>query len=203
MDLAPERSILSLAVQNASSSDAVGSLVVTVPIGFEDRTGELPSNGKQVIVVPGGETRHDSVAAALRTLPDDMTGIILVHDAARPFASGELFDEVAMALGEADAVIPVVPVSDTVKQVAEGAVAQTVPREALHLAQTPQGFRVEVLRHAHERAAGVGRDFTDDAALVEWAGYKVRVVQGEEGNFKITTAEDLERARAKLAGARG
>jgi 2-C-methyl-D-erythritol 4-phosphate cytidylyltransferase/2-C-methyl-D-erythritol 2,4-cyclodiphosphate synthase len=87
-------------------------------------------------------------------------------------------------------------VTDTVKRVADGVVVATEPRDGLALAQTPQAFALGPLRDAHERAAEAGRSFTDDAAVVAWAGYRVRTVPGEPGNFKITTSADLERAAA-------
>jgi 2-C-methyl-D-erythritol 4-phosphate cytidylyltransferase len=93
-------------------------------------------------------------------------------------------------------VVPVVPVADTVKRVRDGSVVGTEARGELALAQTPQAFRAAPLRDAHARAERDGLDFTDDASAVEWAGYRVRVVPGEPGNFKITSAEDLARAEA-------
>jgi len=93
-------------------------------------------------------------------------------------------------------VVPAVPVADTVKRVRHGSVVSTEPREELALAQTPQAFRAAPLRDAHSRAEHAERDFTDDASALEWAGYRIRVVPGEPGNFKITSAEDLARAEA-------
>jgi 2-C-methyl-D-erythritol 4-phosphate cytidylyltransferase/2-C-methyl-D-erythritol 2,4-cyclodiphosphate synthase len=126
---------------------------------------------------------------------------VVCHDAARPFASSELFAAVLAGLDEgADGVIPVVGVPDTVKRVEADAVVETVPRQELRLAQTPQAFRSGALADAHARAATEAKTFTDDAAMLEWAGYKVHVVEGEAGNFKITTAADFARAEEILRG---
>jgi 2-C-methyl-D-erythritol 4-phosphate cytidylyltransferase len=189
------RSLAARAVDAASACSAVLAVVVAAPRGLEDRVAaEL---GPGVRVVSGGSTRHASVRAALDAVDADAE-IVLVHDAARPFATPSLFSAVIEALGagtsSADGVVPVVAVADTVKRVRDGWVVSTEAREELGSAQTPQGFRAAALREAHARAVREGREFTDDAAAVEWAGFRVRVVDGEPGNFKITTAEDLARA---------
>ena len=190
--------MLSMSVRSAAACPGIGSLIVTVPPGFEDRVGEVESNGKLVVVVPGGESRRLSVAASLRTLGDDVTSVVC-HDAARPFASPGLFGTVLAAIDEGvDGAIPVVHVPDTVKRVEADAVVETVPRQELRLAQTPQAFRSGALNDAHRRAAADAQEFTDDAAMLEWAGYKVRVVEGEASNFKITTAADFSRAEELL-----
>jgi 2-C-methyl-D-erythritol 4-phosphate cytidylyltransferase/2-C-methyl-D-erythritol 2,4-cyclodiphosphate synthase len=126
----------------------------------------------------------------------DTAEIILCHDAARPLATPALFRAVIEGLLDTEAVVPVLPVLDTVKRVVHGSVVGTEPREELVLAQTPQAFRAAPLRDAHARAEHDGLEFTDDASAVEWAGYRVRTVPGEPGNFKITSAEDLARAEA-------
>jgi 2-C-methyl-D-erythritol 4-phosphate cytidylyltransferase/2-C-methyl-D-erythritol 2,4-cyclodiphosphate synthase len=146
--------------------------------------------------VAGGETRQESVRAALESLAADPPSAVLVHDGARPFVSPALIDRVVAALAAAPAAIPVVPVSDTLKRIADGRVAGTVPRESLAGAQTPQGFHYRPLRAAHA-AAPPGA--TDDAAVMEAAGHHVAVVPGERGNVKITTADDLSDARRLFA----
>jgi 2-C-methyl-D-erythritol 4-phosphate cytidylyltransferase/2-C-methyl-D-erythritol 2,4-cyclodiphosphate synthase len=149
----------------------------------------------RVRLVVGGATRQESVAAALAALAADPPRHVLVHDAARPFASAALVARVADALAGADAAIPAVPVADTLKRVEGGRVAGTVDRTHLAQAQTPQGFSYPALVAAHEAA---GQAATDDAALMEAAGVRVAVVAGERENFKITTADDLAAARAAL-----
>ena len=147
--------------------------------------------------VAGGATRSESVRRGLDHVPAD-SDIVCVHDAARPFASTELYRRVvdAVAAG-ADAAVPGVPVSDTIKMIdADGAVVATPDRSALVAVQTPQAFRRSVLVAAHRD----GGEATDDAALIEAAGGRVVVVAGETSNRKITVPADLDWARHELAG---
>lgn len=142
--------------------------------------------------VAGGATRSESVRNGLAAVPAEAT-IICVHDAARPLASPTLFASVTAAIADgADAVVPGVPVTDTIKVVDDaGVVVATPDRSALVAVQTPQAFRADVLRRAHASAG----DGTDDAALVEAIGAVVRTVPGESWNRKITTPDDIEWAR--------
>jgi 2-C-methyl-D-erythritol 4-phosphate cytidylyltransferase/2-C-methyl-D-erythritol 2,4-cyclodiphosphate synthase len=130
---------------------------------------------------------------------------VLGHDAARPFATPGLIARAIEAARKTGAAVPGVPVADTVKRVdAESLVEATLPREQLRLIQTPQAFAFTPLLEAHRRAAALGRDdFTDDAALAEWAGMKVNVFAGEPGNSKVTHEEDFMRAEAMLGNALG
>jgi 2-C-methyl-D-erythritol 4-phosphate cytidylyltransferase/2-C-methyl-D-erythritol 2,4-cyclodiphosphate synthase len=146
----------------------------------------------------GGATRQASVRAGLEALAARKPDIVLIHDAARPFASGELLSRAIQAATQSGAAIPALPVTDTVKSVdALGYVDKTLDRASLRLVQTPQAFRFDTLLAAHRRALAAGReDFTDDAALAEWAGMKVAVFAGETGNIKITNAEDFARSEA-------
>lgn len=140
---------------------------------------------------PGGARRQDSVAAALAALPPGCMRV-LIHDAARPFASATLVTALLAALDAgARAAIPAVPVKDTVKRVAGGRVAATLPRAELAAVQTPQAFVLADLLAAHEHCARHGQDVTDDASMVEALGLEVAVVPGEEANVKLTTPEDL------------
>jgi 2-C-methyl-D-erythritol 4-phosphate cytidylyltransferase/2-C-methyl-D-erythritol 2,4-cyclodiphosphate synthase len=148
--------------------------------------------------VPGGETRALSVAAGLAQVAGDAEAI-LVHDAARPFASPELVDRLLAALGEHDGAIPALPVTDTVKRVRDGVVAETLDRGELRAVQTPQAFRAAALREAFSGSADAVRGATDCASLVEAAGFAVAAVAGDPGNLKITTPDDLTRAEARLA----
>ena len=154
-------------------------------------------------LVEGGTTRSESVRRGLAAVPEEAT-IILVHDAARPFASAAVFQRVIGAVVDgADAAVPGIPVTDTIKQVNESDVVTSTPRrETLRAVQTPQAFRASSLRRAH----AAGGEGTDDASLVEHAGGEVRVVEGEHVNRKITETDDLEWARAHaevLAGKKG
>lgn len=142
--------------------------------------------------VTGGASRQESVRIGLEALASAKPDLVLIHDAARPWVSAALIDRVLGALGGADAALPVLPVTDTVKSLdAGGRVAGTIPRETLGLAQTPQGFNFELIVKAHRDAARQGLAVTDDAALAEWAGLKVAAVAGEPSNRKITTLADL------------
>jgi len=149
--------------------------------------------------VPGGATRQASVRAGLEALSGRPPDIVLVHDAARPFCSAELVSRAIVACGETGAAIPALEVTDTIKRVdAGGHVAGTVDRAHLRAVQTPQAFKFSALLEAHHRAAQEGRDdFTDDAALAEWAGIKVATFPGESGNVKLTTDEDFAKAEAR------
>jgi 2-C-methyl-D-erythritol 4-phosphate cytidylyltransferase / 2-C-methyl-D-erythritol 2,4-cyclodiphosphate synthase len=153
--------------------------------------------------VHGGATRQASVRAGLEALAPNPPEIVLVHDAARPFASAALVSRAIAAVAGGPAAVPGVPVSDTVKAVdASGQVTETLDRMRLRIIQTPQAFAFPTLLDAHRRAAAEGRDgFTDDAALAEWAGVKVAVFEGERGNVKLTTPEDFARAEGTMTGA--
>jgi 2-C-methyl-D-erythritol 4-phosphate cytidylyltransferase len=195
------RPLVTLSSAASAASPAVGSVVVAVPPGLEDRARELLVDiAAPVTVVTGGESRHESVAVALAAVPEG-TSVVVCHDAARPFAPPDLFSAVIDAIDDhVDGAIPVVPIADTVKRVQSGRVVGTESREGLALAQTPQAFRIDALREAHLRAAEASVEFTDDAGVLEWAGYRVAAVQGDPRNFKVTTLLDLARAQARIEG---
>ncbi len=168
-------------------------VVLVVPA---DRAGE-PEEGVDAVVA-GGATRAASVRAGLNAVPGDAE-VVVVHDSARPMASPALFWEViARVRAGAEAAIPGLALTDTVKRVGDGAVVETLDRSELVAAQTPQAFRADVLRSAHDTSGASGLDATDDAALVEALGRRVVVVPGEAANVKITRSEDLTRARMLL-----
>ena len=148
--------------------------------------------------VAGGATRQASVRAGLEALVACTPDIVLVHDAARPFASAALITRAIAAAEKTGAAIPALPVTDTVKRIdSTGTIEATLDRNSIRLVQTPQAFAFPALFDAHRRALAQGRnDFTDDAALAEWAGIKVSVFAGEPGNIKFTTPEDFARAEA-------
>jgi len=152
--------------------------------------------------VLGGATRQASVRAGLEALEVRRPELVLVHDAARPFASPALVARAIAAARKSGAAIPAIPVADTVKSVnSEGTVTGTLARDSLRIVQTPQAFRFDTLIDVHRRAQAARRDdFTDDAALAEWAGLSVATFEGEVGNVKLTTAEDFHRAEAAHMG---
>ena len=151
------------------------------------------SLGLPWLAVPGGRERQDSVRAALDALPRTCSHV-LIHDAARPFASTALAANVLTALRDgAPAVVPGIPLADTVKQVdSQERVLATPERSGLRAVQTPQGFAVKLLKEAHALATDKNIRATDDAALMEWQGHEVLVIPGEEENIKITTGKDLK-----------
>lgn len=177
-------------------------VVVAAPGDIEAVRALLPPG---VLVVSGGATRAESVGCALAALPADIE-IVLVHDAARPFVPSSVIESVVAAVRAGhEAVVPVLPVSDTIKRVAaDGRVVQSIPREDLYAVQTPQGFRRTVLAAAHAGGSTDGyQGVTDDAVLVERLGRQVWTVPGAEESFKVTRPADLLRAEALLAGRGG
>jgi len=146
----------------------------------------------------GAATRQGSVRAGLEALQPHAPQFVLVHDAARPFVSAALITRAVAAIQGSTAAVPVIGIADTVKTVdATGAVTGTIDRAMLRLAQTPQAFAFAALLDAHRRAQRAGRDdFTDDAALAQWAGLAVTTFEGEVGNVKLTSPEDFARAEA-------
>lgn len=158
------------------------------------------NDGRLLPPAIGGDSRQDSVRAGLRALADRRPARVLIHDAARPFVTAELIGRVASALDDVEAVIPALPVSATLKVVnASGAVTATIPRDGVQAAETPQGFRFSSILAAHEKAALAGVTVTDDAGIAEWAGMPVKVVSGDPGNVKLTSAEDILAADRRLA----
>jgi 2-C-methyl-D-erythritol 4-phosphate cytidylyltransferase len=142
-------------------------------------------------VVPGGESRQDSVQRGLEALPPGFDGVVLVHDAARPLVDVELIESVIRATIEHDAAIPVLGLVDTVKRLRDDRVVETLDRSELGAAQTPQGFRVALLRRAYDRAFRDDVVLTDEAMAVERLGEPVVAVKGSARNRKLTTPEDL------------
>jgi len=155
--------------------------------------------------VQGGSTRQASVRAGLTALAEQRPEIVLVHDAARPFASALLISRAIDTARQDGAAVPAIAVNDAIKHIdASGVIRQNVERESLRLVQTPQAFRYDALCEAHRKAAAAGHsDFPDDAALAQWAGLEVKVFDGELSNIKLTTADDFARAEVMLAGAFG
>ena len=195
------RPLLAHSIDLFEDHPAVDRIVLVVPAEWEEPATLLADElaaGKVAAAVPGGATRALSVAAGLAEVAGDAEAI-LVHDAARPFASAELVDRVLAALEAHDGAIPALPVTDTVKRVQDGVVAETLERGELRAVQTPQAFRAPALRRAYEAPADALRDATDCASLVEAAGFAVAAVAGEPENVKITAPDDLARAEARLA----
>jgi 2-C-methyl-D-erythritol 4-phosphate cytidylyltransferase/2-C-methyl-D-erythritol 2,4-cyclodiphosphate synthase len=192
------RSLVGLAVATIDACAGIDGFVVVAPEGDERSVARDAVSPKLLAVVTGGERRQDSVRAGLEALASEFA-VVVCHDVARPFATPELFASVLAALDGSEGAIPVVPASDTLKRVRDGAVEATVPRDEISIAQTPQAFRRAALQEGHRRALEDGAEGTDDAALLERIGLRVAAVPGDPGNFKITDPVDLLHARA-LAG---
>lgn len=192
------QTILERSVAAFTAHPRVTEVIVVLP---NDVAAEPPAWLNDVRIVTGGKRRQDSVAAGVDALHPDAE-IVLVHDAARPFVSAALISRAIDAAATHGAAIAGVPVTDTVKRVegtdAMPAIAETLARDTIYLAQTPQAFTSRVIREAVALGRS-GVDATDESALAERAGHSVRIVLGEPGNVKITTAADLDAARRSLA----
>jgi 2-C-methyl-D-erythritol 4-phosphate cytidylyltransferase/2-C-methyl-D-erythritol 2,4-cyclodiphosphate synthase len=208
-------SVLLRSARALAACDLVDEIVAVVPPGDEGRAlATLAALRKPSRAVVGGAARADSVRNGLAALPG--CAVVLVHDAARPFATPELARAVALAAAREGAALAAVPATDTVKVakplspsvpspergegegVLASLVAHTIDRRSVWLAQTPQAFRADVLARAFDAAGAAAADATDECALVERLGLPVALVPGEPGNFKITTADDVARARVRL-----
>ncbi len=191
------RTILQRSVDAFIDSDVVAEVVVALPVSLAaDPPVYLRSRAKPVLIVDGGERRQDSVRQAFERV-DQRAEVVVIHDAARPLVTDALIRRTIDAAFETGAAIAALRASDTVKRAdATGHIVETLPRDRIYLAQTPQAFRVDVLRHALTSRA----DATDEAALAEQAGHPVQLVDGDPRNLKITTADDLALAEKLLGG---
>lgn len=196
------RTILARSVNAFDSHPSVSDLVVVVPPDLLPRDAQtyIGATVRPLTIVTGGPRRQDSVANAFASV-DPSSEIVLIHDAARPFVSAEIIERTIDAAAAHGAAIAALEANDTVKRVERhpyGAlIVETIPRDTVFLAQTPQGFRREVLADAVALGRS-GVDATDEASLAERAGHPVHVVAGDPGNVKITTEDDLVAARRRL-----
>jgi 2-C-methyl-D-erythritol 4-phosphate cytidylyltransferase len=185
------RPLLAESLDRLDRCELVDAIVVAAPPGWEEPSillAEELAASKVVACVTGGASRAESVAAALAEAPAEAL-VVLVHDAARPLLSDAIVERLLAPLGEGfDGAVPALPVADTLKRVRDGVVAETVDREGLVVAQTPQAFLASTLRRGF---AGDLAGATDCASLVERAGGRVAVVDGDPRLLKITTSEDL------------
>ncbi len=192
--------LLTHAIENIISLPGLAHLVIAVPEAHVIEAREAldalnAGTGFSCDVVVGGETRQGSISNALSVLSDDAQ-IVLVHDAARALAPTSLFERVARAVrNDGISTLPVMRVTDTIKRIDGEMVKETLDRDFLRAAQTPQGFIANELISAYEAAT---TEYTDDAALMQAAGFEVRLVEGDERAFKITTAEDLVAAELRF-----
>jgi 2-C-methyl-D-erythritol 4-phosphate cytidylyltransferase/2-C-methyl-D-erythritol 2,4-cyclodiphosphate synthase len=195
------RSLLQHSVRAFDGRPGVTEMVVVLPSDFVSQAADLigPTT-VPVRAVAGGQRRQDSVRAGAEALSANID-VVLVHDAARPFVDDGVIDRVIAGTDRTGAAVPAVQARDTVKRRdgATGNVAETIARDEIWLAQTPQGFRRDVLTAAFAAGNGSGTA-TDEAMLAERAGFRVAIVAGDDRNVKITTADDLMTARARIAG---
>lgn len=186
-----DRVLLAESLERLDASEWIDAIVVAVPEGWEEAAIVLAEElvaSKVAAVVAGGETRGDSVRAALAEVPDDAIAIV-VHDAARPLLAESVIERVLTPLAEGfDAVVPGLPLADTVKRVEHDVVVETLDRASLVSVQTPQAFTAAALRGAYAGEVGAA---TDCASLVEARGGRVRVVDGDPRLVKVTTPGDL------------
>ncbi len=193
--------LLCWSVETALAANVVAEIVVVA--GPHNRRAienvlRLRFPDEPIRVCLGGERRQDSVIAGIDELSASVEDAI-IHDAARPLATPAMFDAVGMAARASGAAIIGVPVTDTVKEVGGNTIMRTVDRSSLWAAQTPQAFRLSLLKQAFAEASSSSREFTDEAALLESRGHPVAMVDGAQTNFKVTVPEDLEIAGFLLA----
>ena len=195
--------VLARSIKLFLDCSAINTVVVVIPDGEEDEVKRLIEpycSFNKLFFTAGGETRQQSGTRGLAVLPAEAE-LVCIHDAARPLASSRLLENLLGAAAEFGAAVPVIRLSDTVKEVDEkGLIIATPRRESLRLVQTPQVFKRSLIEEAYRLADENGFEATDDAALIEAAGLPVKTVPGEEKNFKITTPLDLAFAELLLKG---
>ncbi len=200
------KTVLARSIEALGRLDVVSAIVVVIhpddAPAYDVVVGTLDDAVQQKLLpaCSGGPTRQASVQCGLAALAGAEVDRVLIHDAARPFVTQDVIERVVAALSDTPGAVAAIPVADTLKRADNlNRVAGTVDRAGLWRAQTPQGFRYEAICDAHRRAAAVGRnDFTDDAAIAEWAGLDVALVLGADRNVKITTEQDIAMARKLL-----
>lgn len=195
--------ILARALEPFINYQAVGQIVVIVPesdLDLARDTIEPFCSLEKIIFVEGGKRRQDSVYLGLQALSQDVE-MVCIHDGVRPFVTGELLESVLKAASKYGAAIPVIPVTDTLKELYPGgAVKRTIPRERVCRAQTPQVFRYSLILQAYQKARSLGVEATDDAYLLELMGEEVHTVPGSAVNIKVTHPHDLLLASFYLGG---
>jgi 2-C-methyl-D-erythritol 4-phosphate cytidylyltransferase len=195
------RPLLYYSLRTLREVETVGEVIIAIPPGKEAAARLAAQHAGLRVplkLTAGGAERQDSVRIAL-SLVSAEASVVLVHDAARPFAAAQLFAACIDAVARSGGAIAAIPVADTLKAAEQGVITATRARDGLFAAQTPQAFQRELLRAAHAAGGEPSRAATDDAFLLERLGMRVEIVPGSTLNFKITTAEDLRIARALIA----
>jgi len=189
------RSILETAVCNFEKNTSIKNIIVVAHKDDLEKVKKLLRNFKKVrSIISGGKKRSHSVKKGISSLASQEK-IVLIHDAARPFVSSALIERIIYETRKHSAVIPAIEVTSTVKKIKGNFVEKTIDRKNLFLAQTPQGFKVDVLKKAFDKKKKKSFNITDDAFLLEILGKKIKVITGEASNIKITTKDDLKLAR--------
>lgn len=191
--------VLELSIKSFDESDCINEIVVVLPSELFDSPPDFLESTKTTIrVVKGGRKRHDSVKAGLEVV-SEKSDVVVIHDAARPFCTTDLIEKTVKEASISGAAIAAVPVFDTVKQIYRreevSVIGSTLNRDEIVLAQTPQAFRIGIIRDAIAQDQGK-RETSDEAAIVERSGHEVHIVSGDPCNIKITTVSDLRRAKA-------
>jgi 2-C-methyl-D-erythritol 4-phosphate cytidylyltransferase len=189
-----EKPLLLYALETVARASFLTGIILAVPEDFLSQAQDMVTrhlgSAVAVCVVAGGKERQDSVWNALQLIPDECS-LVLIHDGVRPLVSVDLLNTTWQAAQSTGAAIAAIPATDTVKRVRHETVLETLPRDEIWLIQTPQVFRLELLREAYRQARRSRWAVTDDASLVERMGFAVSVVPGERTNIKVTTPEDL------------
>ncbi|TGP26766.1 MULTISPECIES: bifunctional 2-C-methyl-D-erythritol 4-phosphate cytidylyltransferase/2-C-methyl-D-erythritol 2,4-cyclodiphosphate synthase [unclassified Mesorhizobium] len=199
-----DRAVIAHTLEKFLSHPSVGPVIVAIHADdrelFDRAAG---ADAERVRAITGGLSRQASVRLGLLALREQAPAKVLVHDAVRPFVDAALIDRTIEAIGQRQGALPALPVADTLKrESATGMIEATVSRTGLHAAQTPQGFPFWPLLAAHEKAHHLGKtDFTDDAAIAEWAHIPVKIVTGSPDNVKLTWARDIAMADQRLSSA--
>lgn len=190
------KTVIEYAVEKFLSVDEIFEIVVPSNLSIKNELENIFKSENKIKIIEGGKTRQESVYRALKTLknPD----YVLIHDGARPLIKTDDVKKLILKMKETDAAILAVKTVDTIKKVDEqGKIIETLDRSYLYNVQTPQGFRCDLIMTAHKKFEG--QNFTDDAGMLEKLGVDVFVVDGDYSNFKITTAQDLERMKNLFA----
>lgn len=189
-----DRTILEMSVEPFQNSSLVDQIILVCHEDYIEKTRKLCEGFSKVTkIVCGGKERQDSIRLGLEALEnEEQESLVLIHDGARPYVSSDVIERVAREAEASGAAVPWVPVKDTIRVVSEGGgFSAPIDRETLRAVQTPQGFKLSLIKKAHEKAYRDGFSGTDDGSLVDYFGGKVSMVEGDDRNIKITTKEDL------------
>ena len=193
------KSVLRHTLEAFARHPEVHTVITVIAAGFESHYAEAAHDLALPAAVIGGATRQESCAKGIEAAAALQPDAVLIHDAARPFVSAKVISDVIAKLAEAEAVIPALPVADTMKRAEAGLITQTLARDGLYFVQTPQGFHFDKIRAAHQALTAKGvNNLTDDAAVAEAIGMKVHIVAGDPANRKLTTTQDMQDANRKM-----